>query len=93
MAIQWFPGHMNKARRKITEAMPEIDLVIEVLDARLPFSSTNPLVDSLRNDKPCIKVLNKSDLADPKLTADWVQYFENNTTPKPCRWWPKTAIR
>ncbi len=82
MAIQWFPGHMNKARRKITEAMPEIDLVIEVLDARLPFSSTNPLVDSLRNDKPCIKVLNKSDLADPKLTADWVQYFEKQHNTK-----------
>lgn len=82
MAIQWFPGHMNKARRKITEAMPEIDLVIEVLDARLPFSSTNPLVDSLRNDKPCIKVLNKADLADPKLTADWVQYFEKQHNTK-----------
>ena len=76
MAIQWFPGHMNKARKKISEAMPDIDLVIEVLDARLPFSSTNPLVDELRGDKTCIKVLNKADLADPEVTARWVEYFE-----------------
>src|SRR5690554_3285017 len=76
MAIQWFPGHMHKARKKISEAMPDIDLVIEVLDARLPFSSTNPLVDELRGDKTCIKVLNKADLADPEVTARWVEYFE-----------------
>lgn len=76
MAIQWFPGHMHKARKKIAEIMPTIDLVIEVLDARLPFSSTNPLVDSLRGDKPCIKVLNKADLADPKVSQQWVQFFE-----------------
>lgn len=85
MAIQWFPGHMHKARKKISEAMPEIDLVIEVLDARLPFSSTNPLVDQLRGDKPCIKILNKSDLADPKTTQAWVNYFseQSNTTAFP----------
>ncbi|WP_419811089.1 ribosome biogenesis GTPase YlqF [Bacterioplanoides sp.] len=85
MAIQWFPGHMNKARKKIAEAMPEIDLVIEVLDARLPFSSTNPMVDELRGDKPCIKILNKSDLADPKVTQDWVKYFsqQHNTQAMP----------
>lgn len=82
MAIQWFPGHMNKARKKISEAMPEIDLVVEVLDARLPFSSTNPLVDSLRTDKPCIKVLNKADLADPELTQAWVAYFEQQHNTK-----------
>ncbi|WP_430462107.1 ribosome biogenesis GTPase YlqF [Thalassolituus sp. LLYu03] len=75
MAIQWFPGHMNKARRKISEAMPEIDLVVEVLDARLPWSSMNPLVDELRGDKTCIKVLNKADLADPDVTQQWVDYF------------------
>lgn len=67
---------MNKARKKISEAMPDIDLVIEVLDARLPFSSTNPMVDELRRDKLCIKVLNKADLADPELTKQWVEYFE-----------------
>lgn len=82
MTIQWFPGHMNKARRKISEAMPEIDIVIEVLDARLPFSSTNPMVDDLRLDKPCIKVLNKADLADPKQTQAWVEYFDKQHNTK-----------
>lgn len=76
MAIQWFPGHMHKARKKIAEEMPNIDLVIEVLDARLPYSSMNPLVDGLRRDKPCIKVLNKADLADPGASQQWVNYFE-----------------
>lgn len=76
---------MHKARKKISEAMPSVDLVIEVLDARLPFSSTNPLVDELRGDKLCIKVLNKADLADPKQTQAWVDYFEqqNNTKALP----------
>ena len=85
MAIQWFPGHMNKARKKISEAMPDIDLVIEVLDARLPFSSTNPMVDELRRDKPCIKVLNKADLADPATTKAWADHFnaQDNTTALP----------
>ena len=75
MAIQWFPGHMNKARRKITEAMPDIDLIIEVVDARLPFSSTNPFVEELCKDKACIKLLNKADLADPLVTQAWVDYY------------------
>jgi len=85
MAIHWFPGHMNKARKKIAEAMPDIDLVIEVLDARLPFSSTNPMVDELRSDKPCIKILNKADLADPAVTDQWVKYFsqQHNTQAMP----------
>ncbi|WP_348680534.1 ribosome biogenesis GTPase YlqF [Marinobacter nauticus] len=82
MAIQWFPGHMNKARKKISEAMPGIDLVVEVLDARLPWSSTNPLVDELRGDKTCIKVLNKADLADPAVTRQWVTYFEQQLNTK-----------
>lgn len=76
MAVQWFPGHMHKARRKIREAMSDIDLVIEVLDARLPYSSTNPMVDELRNGKPVIKLLNKQDLADPKITQAWIHHFE-----------------
>jgi ribosome biogenesis GTPase A len=76
MAINWFPGHMNKARNQIKEAMPDIDLVVEVLDSRLPYSSTNPLVDELREGKPCIKVLNKADLSDPKTTKLWIEHFE-----------------
>lgn len=76
MAIQWFPGHMHKARKEIAEAMPQIDLVIEVLDARIPYSSENPMVASLRGDRPCIKLLNKCDLADPEITAQWIEYLE-----------------
>jgi len=76
MAIQWYPGHMHKARKKIKESMPLIDIVIEVLDARIPYSSENPLVNDLRGKRPCIKLLNKSDLADPVVTKAWQRYFE-----------------
>ncbi len=76
MAVNWFPGHMHKARKKIKEAMPKIDLVIEVMDARLPYSSENPLVSELRENRPCIKILNKSDLADPHVTQAWLEHFE-----------------
>ncbi len=75
MAIQWFPGHMHRARKQIAEAMPNIDLVIEVLDARLPYSSENPMIPELRGDKPCLKLLNKADLADPVRTQEWLDYF------------------
>ena len=76
MKIEWYPGHMAKAKRQIAEVMPKIDLVIEVLDARLPVSSANPMLEKLRGNKPCIKVLNKSDLADPDVTDSWVEYFD-----------------
>ncbi|MFT5680111.1 MAG: ribosome biogenesis GTPase A [Myxococcota bacterium] len=76
MNINWFPGHMNKARRLIGETMSKVSLVIEVLDARLPYSSENPLVPKLRRDTPCIKVLNKRDLADPVVTRQWVAWLE-----------------
>ena len=76
MRINWFPGHMNKARRVIAETMPKVSLVIEVLDARLPYSSENPLVPKLRQGTPCIKVLSKRDLADPNVTAQWVAWLE-----------------
>lgn len=76
MAIQWYPGHMHKARKEIEEVMPQIDLVIEVLDARIPYSSENPVISTLRGDKPCIKLLNKSDLADPEVTQRWIEYLE-----------------
>ncbi|MCG7536052.1 ribosome biogenesis GTPase YlqF [Pseudoalteromonas sp. OOF1S-7] len=74
--IQWFPGHMNKARNEIKEIMPQMDVIIEVLDARIPYSSENPMVAQLRGDKPVIKILNKADLADPELTQAWMAYFE-----------------
>ena len=77
MQIQWFPGHMHKARKEIKEIMPKIDMIIEVLDARIPYSSENPLVKQLRGDKPCIKLLNKADLADPKITQLWIDHFQS----------------
>ncbi len=76
MAIQWFPGHMNKARNEIKEIMPQMDVIIEVLDARIPYSSENPMVGDLRGDKPVIKILNKADLADPEMTKAWMTYLE-----------------
>ncbi|MBE0468332.1 MAG: ribosome biogenesis GTPase YlqF [Methyloprofundus sp.] len=76
MQIQWYPGHMHKAGKEIKEALPDIDLLIEVLDARIPFSSANPLLSELRADKPCIKILNKADLADPIRTQEWQAYLE-----------------
>lgn len=76
MSINWFPGHMHKARKEIAEVMPHVDVIIEVLDARIPFSSENPLVPALRGDTPCIKLLNKADLADPDITALWVAELE-----------------
>lgn len=76
MSLQWFPGHMTKARRVLAESMPSQDVVIEVLDARMPAASANPLLSELRGPKPCVKVLAKSDLADPDVTAAWLRHFE-----------------
>jgi ribosome biogenesis GTPase A len=67
---------MHKARQAIAKVMPTIDVVVEVLDARLPLSSQNPLLGQLRGDKPCIRVLNKVDLADPETTGEWIDYFQ-----------------
>lgn len=74
--IQWFPGHMHKARKEIEEVIPQIDVIIEVLDARIPYSSENPMIAGIRGEKPCIKVLNKRDLADPELTELWIEHYE-----------------
>jgi ribosome biogenesis GTPase A len=78
MALQWYPGHMTKARRELAELMPSQDLVLEVLDARLPAACTNPVVTELRQGKPCIKVLTKSDLADPAVTRAWIEHFQRD---------------
>ncbi|GLX81573.1 ribosome biogenesis GTPase YlqF [Thalassotalea eurytherma] len=77
MAINWFPGHMHKAQKEIKEILPQIDVVIEVCDARLPFSSENPMITEIRGDKPLIKILNKSDLADDALTKKWLAYLKS----------------
>lgn len=76
MQIQWYPGHMHKAKKQISATLPRVDLIIEVLDARIPFSSENPMLATLRGSKPCIKVLNKNDLADPAITQLWQTYLE-----------------
>jgi len=76
MAINWFPGHMHKARKEIAEIMPQVDVIIEMLDARIPFSSENPLVPELRGETPVLKVLNKSDLADSVQTERWLEHLE-----------------
>lgn len=78
MAIHWYPGHMHKAQKEMREILPQVDLLIEVLDARIPYSSENPMIAQLRGDKPCIKVLSKTDLADPVLTAEWQAYLEQD---------------
>lgn len=75
MAVQWFPGHMHRARKQIATVMAKVDVVIEVLDARLPGYSENPLLRELRGGRPCLKVLNKSDLADPAVTETWKEFY------------------
>ena len=79
-AIQWFPGHMAKTRRLITENLKYADAVIEILDARIPYSSRNPEIIRLCAGKPSVILLNKSSLADPKITAFWTQKYTNETT-------------
>ena len=75
MAIQWFPGHMHVTKKAIVERMKETDVVIELLDARLPGSSANPMLAELIGDTPSLKVLNKQDIADPARTALWLAHY------------------
>ncbi|MGN1401686.1 MAG: ribosome biogenesis GTPase YlqF [Bacillus sp. (in: firmicutes)] len=77
MTIQWFPGHMAKARREVTEKLKLIDIIYELVDARLPLSSRNPMIDEIIQHKPRIILLNKADMADPKKTALWLDYFKS----------------
>lgn len=74
--IQWFPGHMAKARREVTEKLKLVDMIIELVDARLPLSSRNPMMDEIIQQKPRLIVLNKADLADPVMTKQWQAYFK-----------------
>ncbi|QPQ32061.1 ribosome biogenesis GTPase YlqF [Lysinibacillus sp. JNUCC 51] len=75
MTIQWFPGHMAKARREVTEKLKLVDIIFELIDARLPLSSRNPMIDEVINQKPRLLILNKSDMADEQETRKWVEYF------------------
>lgn len=78
MSIQWYPGHMHKATKEIARSLSSIDVIIEILDARAPHSSSNPVIDKIIKEKPVIKVLNKSDLSDPLDTKKWQQYFNKS---------------
>jgi ribosome biogenesis GTPase A len=84
MAIQWFPGHMTQARKKAAETMEFIDIVIEVLDARVPEASHNPMIEELRlfRQRPNLKLLNKADLADPAATQAWLNHFNKQPNVK-----------
>ena len=79
MSIQWFPGHMASARKKAAETMEFIDVIIEMLDARAPEASCNPIINELRlhRQRPCLKVLNKADLADPVATQAWLDFYNS----------------
>ena len=85
MNYQWYPGHMTKAKRSMQEDVKLVDLIIELVDARIPLSSRNPDIDSLAGNKSRLVLLNKSDLADPKVNEewenfDWQSFFVNTKT-------------
>ncbi|MDD9304850.1 MAG: ribosome biogenesis GTPase YlqF [Desulfobacter sp.] len=77
MTIQWFPGHMLETKNQLKNSISKVDAILEILDARLPISSANPFVTRLGQGKAWLKVLNKTDLADPKVTQDWLEYFKS----------------
>lgn len=87
-SVQWFPGHMASTRRKITEDLKQVDVVTELLDARVPRSSSNPILQQLAKSKPKVVLLNKSDMADPNVTARWVEHYAKQgvkAVPVDCR--------
>ncbi len=77
-SIHWFPGHMMKTLRLMVKEIKNIDVVIVLLDARIPYSSQNPEIDEIIKNKPKIYILNKADLADPVITKEWIKFFKNN---------------
>lgn len=79
--IQWFPGHMAEAKRELRKTLASVDAVVELIDARIPYASTNPLLEELRNERqrPVLKLLNKSDLADEKVTNEWLKFFSTES--------------
>ncbi|MCA1028450.1 ribosome biogenesis GTPase YlqF [Cytobacillus kochii] len=77
MTIQWFPGHMAKARREVTEKLKLVDIIFELVDARIPLSSRNPMIEQIIQQKPRLVLLNKADMADPILTKQWIDYFKS----------------
>ena len=79
--IQWFPGHMAKALRQIREQMPLVDILFELVDARVPYSSQNPEVALAAGEKPKLLIMTKTDLADQKRLNEWIKYFEQHNQP------------
>jgi ribosome biogenesis GTPase A len=77
LTIQWFPGHMAKARRQVTEKLKLIDIIFELVDARIPLSSRNPMIDEIIQHKPRLVLLNKADMADKAITKAWIEYFHS----------------
>ncbi|MEK4068768.1 ribosome biogenesis GTPase YlqF [Peribacillus sp. FSL R5-0717] len=77
MTIQWFPGHMAKARREVTEKLKLIDIIFELVDARIPASSRNPMIDEIIQHKPRVILLNKADMADPAKTNMWLEHYKS----------------
>ncbi|PLR97294.1 ribosome biogenesis GTPase YlqF [Bacillus sp. T33-2] len=75
MTIQWFPGHMAKARREVTEKLKLVDIIFELVDARIPYSSRNPMIDEIIHQKPRMVLLNKADMADKAVTDEWIRFF------------------
>ena len=75
--VQWFPGHMAKARREMSERMKWVDMIIELVDARAPYSSKNPMIDEIAKNKPRLVVLTKNDMADDKKTNEWIDYYNS----------------
>ena len=75
--INWYPGHMEKAKKEVINSLKLVDLVIELLDARIPYASANPLVDDIVKNKPRIKLLNKADMADKEITKLWIEEYKN----------------
>jgi len=78
-SFNWFPGHMAKTRRIIRECLPSVDVIVELLDARIPYSSSNPDLPSLIGNKPCITLMNKCSLADEKINKEWEQYYNSKS--------------
>ena len=78
MPIQWYPGHMAKAKREITESLKQVDIVLELRDARIPLASKNPMVDEIVGNMPRLILLNKSNMADKAETKKWINYYKNN---------------
>ncbi len=76
MTIQWFPGHMAKARREVTEKLKLVDVIFELVDARIPLSSSNPMLEEIIHQKKRVIILNKADAADDKITKEWIAYFK-----------------